>query len=230
MLAVFKLVLHNIRTVHFTHIIHTIIHHTLHNTACQDKDQSTTQVINCKEPCYEVNKELLQDQLEEVNLSFNTLLLHTACKFVAKIASTNENPLYICGETVHLFFCAKSPLYICGEKVLLQKPVVYTVHTAVEFTTKMGEVLIDLVHQYPALWDKQDAMYKDSNYKEAKWKEITEILCLNKEDVIKKWKSLRDTYVRQKNIKSKSRDGLSQCKPKQKYYDIMSIIDITLLK
>ena len=30
-------------------------------------------------------------------------------------------------------------------------------------------------------------------------KEITEILCLNKEDVIKKWKSLRNTFVRQKH-------------------------------
>ena len=89
---------------------------------------------------------------------------------------------------------------------------------------------MDLVHQYPALWDNQDVMYKDSNYKEAKWKEITEILHLNKEDVIKKWKSLRDTYVRHKNIKSKSRDGLSQYKPKWKFYDIMSFIDITLLK
>ena len=78
--------------------------------------------------------------------------------------------------------------------------------------------------------DKQDAMYKDSNYREAKWKEIDEILHLNKEDVIKKWKSLRDTYVRHKNIKSKSRDGLSQCKPKWKFYDIMYFIDITLLK
>ena len=73
-------------------------------------------------------------------------------------------------------------------------------------------------------------MYKDSNYKEAKWKEIAEILRLAKEDVIKKWKSLRDTYVRHKNIKSKSEDGLSQCKPKWKYYDIMSFIDIRLLK
>ena len=62
----------------------------------------------------------------------------------------------------------------------------------------MGEALINPVHQYPDLWDKQDTMYKDSNYKEAKWKEITEILHLNKEDVIKKWKSLRDTYVRHK--------------------------------
>ena len=73
-------------------------------------------------------------------------------------------------------------------------------------------------------------MYKDSNYKEDRWKEITEILHLNKEDVIKKWKSLRDTYVRHKNIKSKSRDGLSQCKPKWKFYDIMFFIDITQLK
>ena len=93
----------------------------------------------------------------------------------------------------------------------------------------MGEALIDLVCQYPALWDKQDVMYKDSNFKEAKWKETAEILLLNKEDVIKKWKSLRDTYVRHKNINFKSGDGLSQCKPKWKYYDIMSFIDIALL-
>ena len=73
-------------------------------------------------------------------------------------------------------------------------------------------------------------MYKDSSYKDVKWKEIAEILHFTKEDVIKKWKSLRDTYVRHKNIKSKSGDGLSQCRPKWKYYDIMSFIDITLLK
>ena len=40
----------------------------------------------------------------------------------------------------------------------------------------MGEALIDLAHQYPALWDKQDMMYKDSSYKDDKWKEIVEIL------------------------------------------------------
>ena len=84
----------------------------------------------------------------------------------------------------------------------------------------MKEALINHVWQYPALWDKQDAKYKDSNYKNAKWKETAEILCLTKEDVIKKWKSLRDTFMRQKkkkkkkNIKSKSMDGLSDCKPK----------------
>ena len=51
----------------------------------------------------------------------------------------------------------------------------------------MEEALIDHVHQYPVPWDKQDAMCKDSNYKEAKWKEIVKILYLTKEDVIKKW-------------------------------------------
>ena len=94
----------------------------------------------------------------------------------------------------------------------------------------MGEALINFVRQYPALWDKQDMMCKDSSYKDAKWKEIAEVLHLTKEDVIKKWKSLRDTYVAHKNIKSKSGDGLSQCRQKWKYYDIMSFIDTTLLK
>ena len=63
-------------------------------------------------------------------------------------------------------FCAQNPLYICGEN-FHTKPFVYTVHTAFEFITKMG-ALINLVHQHPALWDKQDTKYKDSNYKEAK--------------------------------------------------------------
>ena len=121
---------------------------------------------------------------------------------------------------------------VCAKTVFVPKTIcVGSSHSfwISEFTT-MGESLIDLVWQYPALWDKQDIMYKDSSYKEAKWKEIAEILHLTKEEVIRKWKSLRDTYVRHKNNKSKSGDGLSQCKPKWKYYDIMSFIDITLLK
>ena len=116
--------------------------------------------------------------------------------------------------------CSHQKLCLC------QKVFAYTVHTVLSFqvfTMTMGEALIDLVHQYPALLDKQDMMYKDSSYKDAKWKEIAEILHLTKEHVIKKWKSLRDTYVRHNNIKSKSGDGLSQCKPKWKYFDIMSI-------
>ena len=74
---------------------------------------------------------------------------------------------------------------------LHQKVFAYTVHTALRFQVfmTMGEALIDLVHQYPALWDKQDRMYKDSSYKDAKWKEIMEILHLNREEVIRKWKS-----------------------------------------
>ena len=95
---------------------------------------------------------------------------------------------------------------------------------------KMGEALIDLVHQYPALWDKQHTKYKDSNYKDARWRESAEILSVPKDDAIKKWKSLRDTYVRQKSIKSKSGDGLSDSKPRWKYYTIMSFLDVSLMK
>ena len=93
-----------------------------------------------------------------------------------------------------------------------------SLHCTFEFeTTRMGESLIDLVCQYPALWDKQNSKYKDSNYKDAKWREIAEMLGVPKDDAIKKWKSLRDTYVRQKNIKGKSGDGLSDSKPRWKY-------------
>ena len=103
-----------------------------------------------------------------------------------------------------MFCLHQKILYISVEKKFsFQISFLYTVHTAFEFTAKVGEALIDLVHQNPVLWDKQDAIYKDSNYKEAKWKEIAETLCLTKEDVIKKLKSLRDTFVRHKNIKSK---------------------------
>ena len=78
----------------------------------------------------------------------------------------------------------------------------------------MGETLIDLVYQYPALWDKKKF----------------HMLGVPKDDAIKKWKSLRDTYVRHKNIKAKSGDGLSDSKPRWKYYAIMSFLDVTLLK
>ena len=50
--------------------------------------------------------------------------------------------------------------------------------------------MIDLVHQYPALWDKQNSKNKDSNYKDMKRREIAEILGVPKDDAIKKWKSL----------------------------------------
>ena len=100
-----------------------------------------------------------------------------------------------------------------------------------EFTTTMGEALNWPCTTVSLLYGTSKILCtKIVAIKEAKWKEIAEILHLNKEEVIRKWKSLRDTYVRHKNNKSKSGDGLSQCKPKWKYYDIMSFIDITLLK
>ena len=98
--------------------------------------------------------------------------------------------LFICGETVHTFFHTKN--HVCTKNHL---HIQFTQLLSLQVFT-MGEALINLICQYPALWDKQDAMYKHSNYKGAKWKETAEILHLKKEDVIKKLKSLRDTYVK----------------------------------
>ena len=99
----------------------------------------------------------------------------------------NENPLYVYGETVHTLCSCQS--LCCTKTVFAPKTIcVGSSHSfwISKFTTTMGEALIDLVRQYPTLWDKQDIMYKDSSYKEAKWKEIVEILHLNKEEVIRK--------------------------------------------
>ena len=90
--------------------------------------------------------------------------------------------------------------------------------------------MINLVCQYPTLWDKQNTKYRDSNYKDVRWREIAEILGVPKDDAIKEWKSLRDTYVRQKSIKVKSGAGLSDSRPQWKYYIIMSFLDVSLLK
>ena len=107
--------------------------------------------------------------------------------------------VYLMRNSSHMFFTLKT-LCISMEKQFLHWK---TVHTASECTTTMEEPLFDLVHQYPAPWDKQDAMYKESNYKDAKWQEIAELLCLTKEDVTKKWKSLRDTFMRHKTSNPK---------------------------
>ena len=42
--------------------------------------------------------------------------------------------------------------------------------------------------------------------------------------------NLYEIHVRHKNIKVKSGDGLSDSKPRWKYYTIMSFLDVTLLK
>ena len=82
---------------------------------------------------------------------------------MTKIASTNDNPLQIFGDITHIHS-------------VLMFWVVYI----------MGEALINLVQQFPALWDKEDPKYKDGNHKDAKWKEITDVLGLGSEY---KWKT-----------------------------------------
>ena len=82
--------------------------------------------------------------------------------------SLNFHVCHIYGETVHTFFAAKThgisvgEMCSCQKLCLHQKVFAYTVHTVLSFqvfTMTMGEALIDLVYQYPALWDKQDMMY-----------------------------------------------------------------------
>ena len=72
-------------------------------------------------------------------------------------------------QFTHFFFAAKTcgisvgKMCSCQKPCLCQKVFAYTVHTVLSFqvfTMTMGEALINLVHQYPALWDNQDMMYR----------------------------------------------------------------------
>ena len=105
-----------------------------------------------------------------------------------------------------MLICAKNPLYMSGEKVIAPKTIcIYSSHNFWVYN-KMGEVLIDFVHQYPALWYKQDAMYKDSNYEEAKWKEIADILCISSCKISRcyKWYIIIDIDIKFINCHQKS--------------------------
>ena len=149
--------------------------------------------------------------------------MKTLCMYVGK-----QFTHFVCAKTVftpETVFAPKNHLHIQFTQLLS-----FRVSKASKFTATMGEALIDLYISTLLYGTSRMACTKIVANKDAKWKEIMEILHLNKEDVIKKWKSLRDTCVRHKNIKSKSGDGLSQCKPKWKCYDIMSFVNITLLK
>ena len=79
---------------------------------------------------------------------------------------------------VHVKACVCAKTCVCTKTVFAPKTIcVDSSHSfwISEFTTTMGEALIDLIQQYPTLWDKQAMMYKDSSYKDARWKEIAEL-------------------------------------------------------
>ena len=82
----------------------------------------------------------------------------------------------------------------------------------------MGESLINLVCQYPALWDNQNSKYKDSNYKDVKWREIGVI-----------WVSLKMMPSRNGNLYEIHMSDIKISKPKVVMASVISKPDGSII-
>ena len=61
----------------------------------------------------------------------------------------------------------------------------------------MEETLIEAVRQQTAIWQVTSRSYRDIRVKENAWKEVARELDISVELAMKKWKSLRDRFVRE---------------------------------
>ncbi|XP_073411773.1 uncharacterized protein [Dendrobates tinctorius] len=97
------------------------------------------------------------------------------------------------------------------------------------------EMLIVLVQERPEIWDPRDANYANRTRKEASWRRICRQMyhdCGDRprdeqhkilEDVMKRWRSIRDQYRRERQQRSRSGDA-GYVKRKYIYYDRLSFL------
>lgn len=73
------------------------------------------------------------------------------------------------------------------------------------------ENLINLVFEYPCLWNKQEKSYSRRNCKINAWDEIGRQLGTDAKEAKDLWRSLRDKYVREKKkAEDSERSGRSR--------------------
>ncbi|XP_073405357.1 uncharacterized protein [Dendrobates tinctorius] len=97
------------------------------------------------------------------------------------------------------------------------------------------EMLIVLVQERPEIWDQRDAHYANRARKEASWRRICRQMFHDfgdrpreeqqqlMEDVLKRWRSIRDQYRRERQQRSRSGDA-GHIKRKYVYYDRLSFL------
>ncbi|XP_073417987.1 uncharacterized protein [Dendrobates tinctorius] len=97
------------------------------------------------------------------------------------------------------------------------------------------EMLIVLVQERPEIWDQRDANYANRARKEASWRRICHQMYHDfcdrpreeqhkiLEDVMKRWRSFRDQYRRERQQRSRSGDA-GYVKRKYIYYDRLSFL------
>ena len=68
----------------------------------------------------------------------------------------------------------------------------------------MDEKLVEAVHTFPCLWQVSAKSYKDARARENAWKQVASLVEETVEECMRRWKSLRDKFVRElKKVKGK---------------------------
>ncbi|XP_042632303.1 transcription factor Adf-1-like [Cyprinus carpio] len=90
----------------------------------------------------------------------------------------------------------------------------------------MEDKVIIAVCGYPELYDTSSYFYRNRNKKDLAWKKVSEEVGQSEEMCRKKWKSLRDTYLRERRKETEKRSGSAAGSGKKwKYSAVLSFLD-----
>ncbi|CAI5685706.1 unnamed protein product [Oreochromis niloticus] len=90
----------------------------------------------------------------------------------------------------------------------------------------MEEKLISAVANHPELYDASCYFYRDRNKKELAWRHISEEIGQPEDICRKKWKSLRDTYNKEKRTEKEKRSGSAAGSGRRwKFFAVMGFLD-----
>ncbi|KAL3971556.1 hypothetical protein ACER0C_027075 [Sarotherodon galilaeus] len=90
----------------------------------------------------------------------------------------------------------------------------------------MEERLISAVANHPELYDASCYFYRDRNKKDLAWRHISEEIGQPEDICRRKWKSLRDTYNKEKRTEKEKRSGSAAGSGKRwKFFAVMGFLD-----
>ncbi|XP_061526894.1 transcription factor Adf-1-like [Phycodurus eques] len=92
---------------------------------------------------------------------------------------------------------------------------------------KMEDALIRAVSLSPEIWDTRQNAYRDVTKKAQRWTEISTTLHIPVEDLKKRWKSLRDRYIRERRALQENKRSADK-KKRWKFYPILTFLENTV--
>lgn len=84
---------------------------------------------------------------------------------------------------------------------------------------------IELIQQFPQLWDKRNPLFKDKLCNENSWKKISEVISIPVPECQQLWGTIRARYTKERKAQKSIPSGSGQYKCKWPYYDLCHFLD-----